>query len=143
MNEKGFASLTALMVLLMLAYLIRGTDYTAGLFVEMTNNFETENRLRLVAESVLAGEIVSFDGKTVDDVKAALQSYPKSLTRKGVSRILVNYNLLPNGELLLLVVVSEDKYFNEQFGAFYSVAAFFEPNGDGNYKFKGYVYKGV
>ena len=155
MNEKGFASLTALAILLVLAYLIRGTDYTAGLFVDMTNNFEMENRLRLVAESVLAQEIMSFDGKTVDEVKSRLQSTANPYTPSydlpdGVDGVTVEFKILPDDELILLVIVKQNGYFNGQFGAFSSVGGFFYKNAiqdaDNNdiyeYKFKGYLHRG-
>ena len=145
MNEKGFASLTALAILLILAYLIRGTDYTAGLFVEMTNNFETENRLQLAADSALANELNLCNGKAVDDMPAWLSTYPKDYPPPdGVDSIVVAANKISDDHIIILAVAKKVKYFGNGLNAFRAAGGFLEKNTvDGNdiYKSKGYLSK--
>ncbi len=56
MNERGVASLTAILILMTLSYLIRGTIISAQNYADMSRNFELENRLQLAAESAFEVE---------------------------------------------------------------------------------------
>lgn len=156
MNERGIASLTAMIILLMLAYSIRGTNFTAGNLVDMTRNFEVENQLQLAAESALNKALFDFNDKTVEEATDALNAYPKNETFNGADAIVVNVMKNADENIIILAVAKRNKYIGGKMNAYRSVAGFLiktlktageppEPLDPPEYiyKFKGYLHKTI
>ena len=153
MNERGFASFTAILIMSMLTYLIRGLIFAAGNYVDMTKNLLTENRLQLAAESALCIELKSLDGKTEEDVKAAINTYPHNLDLNGVDKIIVTARMLADGKVVILAVAKKDNHFADGINAYRSVGAFLiknpaplntdPPDTIYKYKFEGYLHKPI
>ena len=168
MNERGFASMTAMIILLMLAYLIRGTNFTAGNYVDMTRNFETENRLRLAAESALERKVAMFrcgTEITVEEQAAALESESTVLDDINcIVRVDVkDRRLYPRSSgsklkstVFILAIAQKKNYFMGNMSAYRSVGCLLwetevqddSPSASSGvkgytYEFKGYLHKNL
>ena len=160
MNERGFASLTAIIIILVLAYLITGTSFTAGNFVDMTRNFEVENQLQLAAESAFDMELAVWNEKVVETADAMLSSYPKNYnTFKGADAVMVNVRKTADEKIIILAIAKKNNYLGDKIHAFRSVGGFLEKTliktevpseveGEPSveeeyqiYEFKGYLHK--
>ena len=150
MNERGVASLTAILILMMLAYLIRGTIVTAQNYADMTRNFELENRLQLAAESAFEIERDRYDGQTVEgDLK---YTEPREAP-SGVDGVVVSVEKKED-MIKILAVAKKNNYFAKDIHAYRSVCGFLlkEPIFDQNkppniigymYKFKGFLHSTI
>lgn len=140
MNERGFASLTAILILMMLAYLIRGTIFTAQNYADMTRNAELENRLQLAAESAFEVECNRYEGQTVDgDLK---YTEPRDAPA-GVDGVVVSVEK-NQGMIKILAVAKKNNYFANGIHAYRSVCGFLvESEEDGVYTFKGFLHSTI
>ena len=149
MNERGMASITAMIVLLMLAYSLRGAIFTAGNLVDMTRNFEVENQLQLAAESALNKALLDFNDKTVDEATDALNAYQKNYTFSGADAIVVNARTAGE-KIIILAIAKKNKYIGGTMNAYRSAGGFLVktkvPDSDPQeykYEFKGYLHKTI
>lgn len=126
MNERGFVSLTALLIVLMLAYLIRGTSFTAGNYADMTRNFETESRLQLAADSVLAETICSYTSKTFTSIEEVDQKIAFDNEVKGsVDDLSFAVRVSRKGtRIIILAVAKKGNYFATNLNAYRSACGF-------------------
>lgn len=146
MNERGFATLPAMIVLLMLSYVVQSMGFTAGMFVETTMNFETENRLQLAAESALDNEIVKLCKGEAVDAENSLSNFPKRVpsTLEGIDEILLNVKTVDGNRVMVLAIARRDKYIGNTFNAFRAAGAFLEKDPENKrYTFKGYLHKKI
>ena len=138
MDERGFASITAILILLMLAYLIRGTIFTAQNYADMTRNFELENRLQLAAESAFAVECDRYDGQSVgDDFKYTEPRDPLD----GVDSVVVTVEK-KDDTIKILAVAKKNNYFGNGINAYRSVCGFLRKEDD-VYRFKGFLHSTI
>ncbi len=138
MNERGFASITAILILLMLAYLIRGTIFTAQNYADMTRNFELENRLQLAAESAFEVKRKLYEGQTVNgDLKYTETCNPPA----GVDGIVVSVEK-KNDTIKILAVAKKNNYFAKGIHAYRSVCGFLVEE-DNVYKFQGFLHSTI
>ena len=137
MNERGFASLTAILILVALAYLIRGTIYTAHNYADMSRNFELEHRLQLAAESAF-------------EVQCNNLCNGENVIYNPPSDIAVTVKVDKNGAVFdgepavkILAVAKKNNYFAKGIHAYRSVGGFLIEEGSGDdkkYVFKGFLH---
>ena len=149
MNERGFASLTAILILMMLAYLIRGTIYTAQNSADMIRNFELEHRLQLAAESALENELHLYDQQSV----ATDPNYTNnsSETPDGVDGVVVKVatkTMTFDGSsvktIVIVAIAKKNNYFANGIHAYRSVGGFLtKVAGSDKYKFKGFFHRTI
>ena len=92
MNERGIVSLTGILILLMLAYLIRGTSFTAGTYVDMIRNFQVENKLQLDAQSKFDAILQNYEGKSFTDTELTEQIAADNEENGIQEHYCINYN---------------------------------------------------
>ena len=171
MNERGVASITAILILMMLAYLIRGTIFTAQNYADMTRNFELENRLQLAAESAFEDELTHYFDKPLDEADAYFDkqrvdgniNYTKTVEKLpagvdgvvvSVEKKLITFKGTPTLTIKILAVAKKNNYFAKDIHAYRSVCGFLhkEPIFDQNkppniigymYKFKGFLHSTI
>ena len=162
MNERGFASITAILILLMLAYLIRGTIFTAQNYADMTRNFELENRLQFAAESELENTIEHYkDFADLDAVEDQLSSDDqRDVDINGlnvkirVARLYLtvydeNHSKENYWGIKILAVAKKSNYFAKGINAYRSVACFLkettptEGTGTYKYEFQGFLHSTI
>ena len=152
-DERGVASLVAILILLMLAYLIRGTSFTAGTYVDMIRNFKVENELQLAAESKLEEEINRYTSRTFSDSEIDQDNEKFDADRRGVRLKAFDGKVGTVKKHILLIVSVEKKtnHFGNNINAYRSVCAFLtaEPvaNADENtpyqYEFGGFLSRTI
>lgn len=173
MNERGIASLTAMLILLMLAYSIRGTTFTAGNLVDMIKNFEAENQLQLAAESALEQKLAQFklneiEGENLlsaEEQTAALADEDGSINemiytvkvRHAEGRAYHRTSGSKKFHVTILAVAQKKNYIGTGLGAFRSVGCLLSetekeipsaiegepPEMKYIYKFEGYLHKTI
>ena len=122
-NERGVASLVAILILLMLAYLIRGTSFTAGTYVDMIRNFKVENELQLAAESTLAEQIDYYtsESRTFSD-----KDIENANGTNEVQLRVFNGKIYDASKhiLIILAVAKKNNHFGNNISAYRSACAY-------------------
>ncbi len=149
MNERGIVSLTGILILLMLAYLIRGTSFTAGTYVDMIRNFQVENKLQLDAQSKFDAILQNYEGKSFTDTELTEQIAADNEENGIQVRLLEGTRTI-----VILAVEKEDNHFNNGINAYRSVCGFLQTDPDGRlrddgltleyqYKFGGFLHDNI
>ncbi len=136
MNERGVASLTAILILMMLSYLIRGTIISAQNYADMSRNFELENRLQLAAESAFEVECNKLcNDETIEYIPPSDIAVTVKVDKNGA---------VFDGEpaVKILAVAKKNNYFGGGISAYRSVCGFLIEE-DGKYKFKGFLHSTI
>lgn len=143
-DERGVASLVAIMILLMLAYMIRGTSFTAGIYAETIRNFQVENELQHDAESKLAETIAYYTSKEFTDAEIGNATVENGVQLK-VSELAVDGTT--RHVLLILAVAKKADHFDSGINAYRSAAAFLTgteiESGVYRYEFKGFLARKI
>ena len=140
-DERGIASLTGILILMMLAYLIRGTIFTAETYVDMTGNFHVENKLQLDAQSKFDAILPHYEGKSFTDEELTAQIFADNqIDGVEVQVSTIKYKGSNKQIIKILTVNKKINHFGTGINAYRSICGFLAPNNNSIYEFGGFLY---